>query len=62
MGDTLRPYRRLRRRRAQGDYLGAEVAIHPDDVRADLPAASAFVDLVEKLLASGKLTVFTARP
>jgi Rad3-related DNA helicase len=62
MGDTLRPYRRLRRRRGQGDYLGAEVAIHSDDVHADLPAAAAVVDLAEKLLATGKLTVFTPRP
>jgi HEPN domain-containing protein len=59
MGDALRPYRRLRRRRAQGDYLGAEVAIHADDVHADLPAATAIVDLADKLLATGKLTVFT---
>src|SRR5207249_4896224 len=50
MGDVLRPYRRLRRRRGQGDYLGAELAIHPDDVDADLPAATAIVDLAEKLL------------
>lgn len=62
MGDTLRPYRRLRRRRGQGDCLGAEVAIHPDDVHADLPAAAAIVELAEKLLATGKLTVFRPRP
>lgn len=61
MGDTLRPYRRLRRRRGQGDYLGVEVAIHPDDVQADLPAASAIVDLAEKLVGTGKLTVFRPR-
>jgi hypothetical protein len=57
-GDTLRPYRRLRRRRAQGDYQGVEAAIHPDDVKGDLPSAAAIVDLAEKLLAAGKLTVF----
>ena len=62
MGDTLRPYRRLRRRRGQGDYLGAEVAIHADDVRADLPAATAIADLAEKLLATEKLTVFRPQP
>ena len=58
MGDTLRPYRRLRRRRGQGDYLGVEAAIHPDDVNGDLPSAAAIVELAEKILASGKLTVF----
>ena len=62
MGDTLRPYRRLRRRRGQGDYLGAEVAIHRDDVDVDLPAASAIVDLAGKLLTTGKLTIFRPGP
>jgi len=58
MEARLRPYRRLRRRRGQGDYFGSEVEIHPDDVLADLPAAAAIVDMAEQLLASGRLTVF----
>lgn len=62
MGDSLRPYRRIRRRRGQGDYLGAEVAIHADDVHGDLPAARAIVDLAETLLATEKLTVFAPLP
>ena len=61
MGDTLRPYRRMRRRRGEGDYQGLAVAIRPDDVRADLPASEPIVDMADKLLATGKLTVFTPR-
>jgi hypothetical protein len=30
LGAVLRPYRRLRRQRAQGDYLASEGAISPD--------------------------------
>ncbi len=59
MGDTLRPYRRMRRRRGEGDYQGLEVAIHADDIHADLPASEAIVDMAETLLGTGKLTVFT---
>jgi hypothetical protein len=40
---VLRPYRRLRRQRAEGDYLASEGAISPDDVRTDLAAATAIV-------------------
>ncbi len=43
LGAVLRPYRRLRRQRAQGDYLASEGTISPEDVRADLPAAIAIV-------------------
>jgi len=59
MGGTLRPYRRLRRRRGQGDYYGAADQVHPDDVALDLPAAAAIVDMAETLCRSGVLTVFT---
>lgn len=44
LGPVLRPYRRLRRQRGQGDYLASEGAISPGDVLADLPAAKAIVD------------------
>lgn len=59
MGDRLRPYRRLRRRRGEGDYFGSTVAIHPDEVHADLPASVAIVDMADTLIASGRLTVFS---
>ena len=61
MGDTLRPFRRLRRRRAEGDYSGAAVAVHADDVRSDLPAATAIVDMAITLLEADGLTVFVPR-
>lgn len=41
---VLRPYRRLRRQRGQGDYMASEGAISPGDVLADLPAAKSIVD------------------
>jgi hypothetical protein len=47
---VLRPYRRLRRQRGQGDYMASEGAINPDDVHADLPAATAIVDAAAKIL------------
>ena len=42
-GPVLRPYRRLRRQRGQGDYMASEGAISPNAVRADLQAATAIV-------------------
>ena len=42
-GPVLRPYRRLRRTRGVGDYQASEGAVHPDDVRADLPVATSIV-------------------
>lgn len=38
----LRPFDRVRRRRNEVEYLHQDA--HPDDVRADLPAARAIVD------------------
>ena len=57
LGDVLRPYRRLRRQRAQGDYLASEGAISSEDVNADLPAATAIVDAAARVVDS--LPVFT---
>lgn len=57
LGDVLRPYRRLRRQRAQGDYLASEGAISSDDVTADLPAAAAIVDAAARVVPA--LPVFT---
>jgi hypothetical protein len=57
LGDVLRPYRRLRRQRAQGDYLASEGAISSDDVNSDLPAAAAIVDAAARVVPS--LPVFT---
>lgn len=50
LGAVLRPYRRLRRQRGQGDYMASEGAISPDDVLADLPAATAVVTAAEKVV------------
>jgi len=60
LGDVLRPFRRLKRRRGQGDYAGSEDQIHPEDIHADLPAATAIVDAAERILP--QLTVFVRRP
>ena len=59
LGPVLRPYRRLRRQRAQGDYLASEGAIHPDDVRADLPLATAIVEAAATV--APQMPVFVAR-
>lgn len=50
LGTVLRPYKRLRRQRGQGDYMASEGAISPDDVHGDLPAATAIVDAAAQLL------------
>ncbi len=50
LGPVLRPYRRMRRIRGQGDYMASEGAITADDVRADLPAATAIVAAAEKVV------------
>ena len=42
--EALRPFDRVRRRRNEVEYLGGEV--HPDDVDADLPAATRVVEFV----------------
>jgi HEPN domain-containing protein len=60
LGDVLRPFRRLRRQRGQGDYLASEGAISPDDVREDLPAAIAIVDAAARVIP--EMTVFVPRP
>jgi hypothetical protein len=57
LGDVLKPYRRLRRQRAQGDYLASEGAISSEDVNADLPASTAIVDAATRVAPS--LPVFT---
>jgi len=56
LGDVLRPFRRLKRRRNDGDYAGSENQIHTEDVHADLPAATAIVDAAARVLP--QLTVF----
>jgi len=50
LGDVLRPFRRLKRRRGQGDYAGAEDQIHAEDIEADLPAAEAIVGAAARVL------------
>ena len=50
LGAVLRPYRRLRRQRGKADYMASEGAISPDDVLADLPAATAVVTAAEKVV------------
>jgi hypothetical protein len=60
LGDVLRPFRRLKRRRGQGDYAGSEDQIHPEDIAADLPASEAIVDAASRVLP--QLTVFVPRP
>ncbi len=59
LGEVLRPFRRLKRRRGQGDYAGSEDQIHPEDIAADLPAAGAIVDAASRVLP--QLTVFVLR-
>lgn len=60
-GPTLRPYRRLKRTRGGGDYEAEEGALHPDDVRADLPVARKIVDIATKVVPH--MPVFTpSRP
>jgi HEPN domain-containing protein len=49
-GPVLRPYRRLRSRRGQGDYLVSDGAVHREDVEADLPAARAIVDAAAEVV------------
>jgi hypothetical protein len=56
LDDVLRPFRRLKRRRSDGDYAGSENQIHADDVHADLPVATAIVDAAARVLP--QLTVF----
>lgn len=58
-GPILRPYRRLRRQRAQGDYMASEGQIHPDDVVADLPAATRIVEAAADVVPH--MPVFTPR-
>ena len=50
LGAVLRPYRRMRRQRGKGDYTASEGAINPDDVLADLPAATAIVEAAEEVV------------
>jgi hypothetical protein len=59
LGDVLRPFRRIKRRRNDGDCAGSEDQIHEEDIHADLPAATAIVDAVSRILS--QLTVFTPR-
>ena len=50
LGEVLRPYRRLRRVRAGGDYLASSSAVSAGDVTADLPVAAAIVDAARKIV------------
>jgi hypothetical protein len=59
LGEVLRPLRRIKRRRNDGDYAGSEDRLHVDDVEADLPAAAAIVDAVKRLLP--EMPVFVPR-
>lgn len=56
LGGVLRPFDRMRRVRHAGEYPDVSTAIHPDDVRADLPKARAIVDVAQRLI--GELPVF----
>lgn len=58
-GAILRPYRRLRRHRGQGDYLASEGAVQAEDIARDLPAAPAIVDAAAKVVPH--MPVFTSR-
>jgi len=60
LGAVLRPYRRLRRQRGQGDYLASEGAINPEDVRADLPVSRAIVAAAVDVVPH--MPVFVPRP
>ena len=44
LGPVFKPYRRIRKLRAGGDYLASDGAISSDDVRSDLPRATAIVE------------------
>jgi len=59
LGDVLRPFRHIKRRRNDGDYAGSENQIHEEDIHADLPAATAIVDAATRILS--QLTVFVPR-
>jgi hypothetical protein len=59
LGEVLRPFRRIKRRRNDGDYAGSESQIHEEDIHADLPTATAIVDAVSRVLP--QLTVFIPR-
>lgn len=58
-GPILRPYRRLRRTRGEGDYQASEGAVHPEDVRADLPVAASIVQAAADVVSH--MVVFTPR-
>jgi hypothetical protein len=59
LGDVLKPFRRLRRQRAAGDYLASEGAISSDDVLADLSASQAIVDAAARVVP--EMPVFVPR-
>ncbi len=59
LGEVMRPLRRIKRRRNDGDYAGSEDRLHAEDVEADLPAAAAVVDAVKRLLP--EMTVYASR-
>lgn len=58
-GPILKPYRRLRRTRAGGDYQASEGALHSEDVLADLPIAARIVDAVADVIP--EMPVFVPR-
>jgi hypothetical protein len=59
LGSILKPFRRLRRQRSQGDYQASAGAISGDDVRADTPPAADIVDAAARVIP--ELTVFASR-
>ena len=51
MGETLRPLGRIRRRRHQAEHPSiAHPALSPAEVRADLRAATAIVEMAERVV------------
>lgn len=60
LGKILRPLDRMRRVRHAAEYPAATTAISADDVKNDLPAAQAVVELGQRLI--GELPVFVVGP
>lgn len=51
LGDALRPFDRMRRRRRDAEYPSTEVPeLAADDVREDIPKANAIVELAARVL------------
>ncbi len=51
MGQQLRPFDRMRRRRHHAEYPDIDTPnLLPDDIRDDLPKIAAIVDIAERVL------------